>query len=840
MEQFRSGRGLLSLVLLISSGSLFAAEVAPEQQTNTVTQQSRETEQRSTIQRLNTMVGQLPAAAVVKAELTADDQKKIATDNAAAATGKPLKAGTVKAISVGIDFQVLDVSAMTDQTYSFEGGTVRRSDGNLTWVMRLDTAGAAGARLHFEQVDLPEGAAIHVYDDASELHSYSGRRTSFWSNTLTGSQIYIQVVLPEQSTAGAGFRISGIMLLDATSKAFCPDNAVCIQDASCYGTDNWAAIDKVRKAIAHYNFIEGDGSYICSGGLLADTDTTTTIPYFLTANHCIDNAAAAATLETWFDYQTPSCNATCPTRGTASTLGATLLQHSAVDDHSLLVLDEDPPADAWYLGWTTNAVASNKDLTLFRLSHPSGSPQAYSTHHVDEQLNPLQYCGTDTMPRGPYIFSRNVVGATEGGSSGAPLVDANGMVVGQLFGICGFNTDEVCDSAKNASVDGAFANYYDEVAKWLAPNALQLPLMVQKFGEGEGRIVATLADDSTASATATQSLALSSASGGAKVMLAGSSAVDNTDWPWQAALEMSTWGINDPWTCGGSVIGSNWILTAAHCVVNYADARYTTISPANIKVRVGSNRFEYGGQTTLVKRIVKHPFFDPTTGDNDIALLELISPVYVDPIRPVTLERESTLACLGTAGVVTGWTAQTLCGNVATLLSAVDATLTTPATCQAAYKSDTVTSNMICTKPVTTSSTLCQDDDGSPLVVDNGRGGYVQAGIVSWGNSCDTPTLPTVHTRVANYVDWMESVTRLDLTSEVGPGVIDCGSTCSASYASGTLLDLTATATPGSTFAGWSGACSGTASTCRVLMSQARNVKATFDAVELSSQSCSY
>lgn len=845
METIRSNRRLLSLILLVSSGSLFAVELAPEQQSAAATQQTGQAEQRSTIQRLNAMVGQLPTVAVTKAELTVDDQKKIATNNQAAASGKPLEAGVVKSLPVSIDFQVLDVPAMTDQTYSFQGGTIRRTAGNLTWVMRLDTAAAAGARLHFEQVSLPQGAAIHVYDDGGALHTYPGSQTSFWSHTFVGTQLYIQVVLPDQSTAGASFRISGIMLLDATSKAFCPDNAACIQDASCYGTDNWAAIDKARKAIAHYNFIQGDGSYICSGGLLADTDTTTTIPYFLTANHCVDNAEAAATLETWFNYQTSSCNATCPTRGTASTLGATLLQHSAVDDHSLLILDEDPPAEAWYLGWTTDAVASNKDLTLYRISHPLGSPQAYSTHHVDEQINPAQYCGTDTMPRGPFIFSRNLVGATEGGSSGSPLVDANGMVVGQLFGVCGFDIDEVCDSVLNATVDGAFANYYKDVAKWLNPNPLQLPLTVQKFGTGEGRIVASVDEASTATAAtstaATQAQTLAQApTGGAKVMLAGSAAVEHTDWPWQAALKMSTWQVNDQWTCGGSVIAPTWILTAAHCVINDVDTRYTTISPSNIQVRVGSNRFEYGGQAALVKRIVKHPFFDPTTRDNDIALLELTSPVYVDPIRPVTLEREGTLACLGTAGVITGWTAQTICGNPATVLSAVNAKITAPATCRSAYPSDTVTGNMICSEPATTSSTLCQADDGSPLAVGNGRGGYVQAGIVSWGNSCETPKLPTVYTRVANYVDWLQSVTKLDLTSDVGTGVVDCGSTCSASYASGTLVTLTATASPGSTFAGWAGACTGATSTCQVTMSQARNVKATFDAAQLSSQSCAY
>jgi beta-glucosidase len=63
------------------------------------------------------------------------------------------------------------------------------------------------------------------------------------------------------------------------------------------------------------------------------------------------------------------------------------------------------------------------------------------------------------------------------------------------------------------------------------------------------------------------------------------------------------------------------------------------------------------------------------------------------------------------------------------------------------------------------------------------------------------------------------------------PAGISCGATCSASYATGTLVTLTATpdAASSSTFGGWSGACSGTAATCVVTLSQAQSVTATFN-----------
>ena len=62
------------------------------------------------------------------------------------------------------------------------------------------------------------------------------------------------------------------------------------------------------------------------------------------------------------------------------------------------------------------------------------------------------------------------------------------------------------------------------------------------------------------------------------------------------------------------------------------------------------------------------------------------------------------------------------------------------------------------------------------------------------------------------------------------PGPISCGATCSAGYDHGTVVTLTATADAGSTFAAWSGACTGTG-TCQVTMDQARAVTATFNTV---------
>jgi Ca2+-binding RTX toxin-like protein len=63
-----------------------------------------------------------------------------------------------------------------------------------------------------------------------------------------------------------------------------------------------------------------------------------------------------------------------------------------------------------------------------------------------------------------------------------------------------------------------------------------------------------------------------------------------------------------------------------------------------------------------------------------------------------------------------------------------------------------------------------------------------------------------------------------------GPGIA-CPGDCSQSYLNGAVVTLTAAASPGSSFTGWSGACSGTAASCNLTMGTGKKVTATFGAV---------
>ena len=298
-------------------------------------------------------------------------------------------------------------------------------------------------------------------------------------------------------------------------------------------------------------------------------------------------------------------------------------------------------------------------------------------------------------------------------------------------------------------------------------------------------------------------------------------------WPWQVLLSVTTHA--GSFLCGGSLVSDQWVLTAAHCI----EKNGVMASPANITVRAGSLQKNSGGVLVGVSRVIKHDAYEPTTMDNDIALLRLSSPVplskTISPIAPLSASQEQQLAATGTLATVTGWGATSFGGNVASAsLLQAQVPLLTSSDCAAnsAYGSGRLTGNMICAGYKQGGKDSCQGDSGGPLVVANGRGGQVLAGIVSWGASCAAPDYPGVYVRVANYQPWLQTNTQLAL----GAPLLDCGTACVATVDTNTTITLRAQASNGSNFVGWGGACSGTADTCTVAMNIARSVTANFSA----------
>ena len=398
--------------------------------------------------------------------------------------------GTNKPVGLTVDF----AGALGKGTRDLALGAARSDDQGFVWTAILHSPGATALRVHLTGVDLPNGAALFVYDLAGHAFGpYTGRGPlgtgDLFTNTVFGDRLVLQLenrsgaevaplrvvelgvlgkrfVAPHYGPQGA-FDPNDLGALEKASN-LCSYNASCVVNAGCTSS---AAVADAKQAVAGMLFSSGGGQYICTGGLIADTVASSVIPYFLTANHCISRSSEASSLETYFDYTTTcsSPNCTQPYNNTGDTVGASLMSHNSSSDYCLLKLASTPSTKdgiTKYLGWLSTAVANTNGYALYRISHPSGSPQAYSEQVVDTGKGTCR-----TLPRGSFIYSRDTLGATEGGSSGSPVVNVAGQIVGQLYGACGTNLNDVCDSASNATVDGAFAATYPGVASWLNPGS---------------------------------------------------------------------------------------------------------------------------------------------------------------------------------------------------------------------------------------------------------------------------------------------------------------------------------------------------------------------------------
>ena len=394
-----------------------------------------------------------------------------------------LRIGIVKSAGAGIRFDG-DVAGARGSHGTRSVGRSGRSGGDSVWATTIEAPGASALRLHFEDVALAPSAELYLHTERGEAFGpYTGRGLlgtgEFWSHTIAGDVVTVQVHMPGDGRSS--LRIAEIGYVDLTKvKGFptpdpetgeqlCSFNANCTENANC--TSIPAAIQNARDAMAHMEFVEGQFLYYCSGGLLADTDAGSQTPYFLTANHCLSTNNVASSLQAFFQYDVP-CNGTCPTLYFYNqtpppyprTVGATVKATGSAGDFTLLQLSQAAPAGSFFAGWNNTAVANSNGVALYRISHPGGAPQAYSTHVVDTSKPTCT-----GWPRGQRIYSRDTLGATEGGSSGSPVMNSSGQVVGQLSGCCGFNCSDECNVTQNATVDGALAYYWSSVAPFLDP-----------------------------------------------------------------------------------------------------------------------------------------------------------------------------------------------------------------------------------------------------------------------------------------------------------------------------------------------------------------------------------
>ncbi|XP_063613018.1 trypsin-3-like [Penaeus indicus] len=217
-------------------------------------------------------------------------------------------------------------------------------------------------------------------------------------------------------------------------------------------------------------------------------------------------------------------------------------------------------------------------------------------------------------------------------------------------------------------------------------------------------------------------------------------------WPWQVVI------LNryQEAFCGGTLVGSRWVLTAAHCVRRKLFVR---LGEHDLALREGAE-VEY-----KVSRTVIHPKYDSTTVDNDVALLQLPEAVSMNSrIAPACLPEQGANLPVGDKCTIIGWGKERNTHFFGTdVLHEAEVPIIASKACETVYEDYYITSNMFCAGYLKGRVDSCAGDSGGPLLCQRHGRWYIY-GITSFGEGCGKKGKFGIYARVSNYRHWIQSV----------------------------------------------------------------------------------
>ncbi|KAG5880629.1 hypothetical protein JTB14_022570 [Gonioctena quinquepunctata] len=232
---------------------------------------------------------------------------------------------------------------------------------------------------------------------------------------------------------------------------------------------------------------------------------------------------------------------------------------------------------------------------------------------------------------------------------------------------------------------------------------------------------------------------------------------EQAEWCWQVALINSL----NQYLCGAALIGTQWVLTAAHCVTNIVrsgDAIYVRVGDHDLTRKYGSP----GAQTLRVTTTYIHHNHNSQTLDNDIALLKLHGQAELkEGVCLVCLPARGVSHAAGKRCTVTGYGYMGEAGPIPLRVREAEIPIVSDAEC--IRKVNAVTEKIFIL-PASSfcaggeeGNDACQGDGGGPLVCQD-DGFYELAGLVSWGFGCGRLDVPGVYVKVSSFIGWINQI----------------------------------------------------------------------------------
>lgn len=373
----------------------------------------------------------------------------------------------------------------TDLSIDNSGHWVTLPNGQKVWQLHLQAKGAIALLLYYSDFYIPEGGKLFIYnvDKSQVLGAYTNRthrkNGRFATELIAGNEIILEYVpapsgqTPLLRISGVGYGYNHLYVVAKPRSVYEDTSGPCMVNINCEEGNDWQL---QKKGVCHTIQLIGGYSYICSGSLVNNTAKDKK-PYILTAFHCSQSMdgteeSTDEELQQWmfvFHYERTGCDNDSPEQAYKTLVGCTRKAAIPIEggsDGLLLLLNEEIPADydLYFNGWNRTNTPPASGVGIH---HPSGDDKKISTfgNHPAESAT---WNSAGTTQTGSINAHWNVIfdetpnghGVTEGGSSGSPLFNQDGLIVGTLSG-----GNSSCIETDGVNLYGKLANHWNKYSK---------------------------------------------------------------------------------------------------------------------------------------------------------------------------------------------------------------------------------------------------------------------------------------------------------------------------------------------------------------------------------------